>query len=680
MRPLILGAAILLFCFGPSVFSAFAQTGDEPENGVGAAAETGDQAYELPEVEVTGEYAAVQSPSTPVAAPYGPHNVVTEDQIKEQGSLDLLDTLRDVPGVFFSKRNIIGANTAASLYVRGRGYTHPSLDTVTSFDGVPRNGLIYGQSMADSFPVFAAAGVEVYKSPQPSNFGAGYALVNVEPKYMDEQGMEFEAGLSGGSFLTWAENAAFGWRKGRFDIYGAQSWVSSEGHIDHSGAYQQSYYLNMGFWINAYWNVRILGNYVDAETLQPPRKTANQRIALQTFKTDTVFTTATLNNEFDHLSGYLKIYFNNTDFSILDETGIPDEWSRQELMISGTKARETFSFWKGNEIISGFDFDWSRTSNKMYRVNRQVDTEFPDMSLFAPYAAVSQVIGKQEKFHLIPSTGLRGYLHSVWGNKAAPQAGAILGYNNTDLNFNYSFGVIYPAPAIIQSLINSKPDYDQEDLKKARPEIVYHYEAGVSHAWPDLVRINLSWFYDDGWDRIITGMSSGGIPGNASGFSYFKINGIEVSSSFSLEKNWRFMDSLSFFTGATWMKVSAKGEDGKEANRMPYTPDFSISGGFRWVFLEQFHLAGDYQHLGGLYAGGLMPEGNFIEPPEMSKLDDINLLNLRLGFGFDYKRWHIESAELFVSINNLLNKKYAYYTDYEMPGISFMIGGSFTLK
>jgi outer membrane receptor for Fe3+-dicitrate len=60
------------------------------------------------------------APVLPETDNYGSRrNVVTAEQIREQGSLDLLDTLRDVPGVMFSKRNVIGTNTGNSLYVRG---------------------------------------------------------------------------------------------------------------------------------------------------------------------------------------------------------------------------------------------------------------------------------------------------------------------------------------------------------------------------------------------------------------------------------------------------------------------------------------------------------------------------------------------------------------------------------
>jgi outer membrane receptor for Fe3+-dicitrate len=231
------------------------------------------------------EQRAAPAPALPETDLYGARcNVVTEERIREQASLDILDALRDVPGVMFSKKNGIGTNTGTSLYVRGRGYTHPSLDTTVSFDGVPRYGLIYGQTMADSIPVFAAGSVEIFKSPQPSSFGTGYAALNVIPKYQDEQGWSAETGFSGGSFLTLGENAAAGWRKGPFDLYAAQSWVSTEGHVVHSGSYQQSYYLNTGCWINAYWNIRLLGNFVDAETLEPPRTGQSKDDILSTFK------------------------------------------------------------------------------------------------------------------------------------------------------------------------------------------------------------------------------------------------------------------------------------------------------------------------------------------------------------------------------------------------------------
>jgi iron complex outermembrane receptor protein len=621
------------------------------------------------------------APVSPESDNYGAqHNVVSAEQIREQGSLDVLDALRDVPGVTFSKRNIAGTNTGTSVYVRGRGYTHPSLDTTVSFDGVPRFGLIYGQSMVDSIPVFSADSIEIYKYPQPSSFGAGYANINVSPRYMAEQGWEAEAGFSGGSFLTVGEDASFGLRKGRFDIFAAQSLVSTQGHVVHSGAYQQSYYLNLGLWINAYWNLRLLGNFVDAETLQPPRTAQSKSDILSTYKTGTFFSTATLNNEYDNAAGHIKLYYNFTDFRWLDDdVRNAGDWSRQDLNAWGLRAKEVFSFWKGSDITAGIDLDMNKTANEDHNtVSPSVITGFPLMTLVSPYLAISQFFSLGEKFYVIPSGGLRAFIHTVWDNSLSPQAGLVFGYDSLEFNVNYARGIIYPAPANIQGLVNSGA-VDTAALKQARPETVHHIEGGVSYKWRSFAAVNASYFYDDGRDRIVA--SGPDIPGNVSSVSYFRIQGAELGGSVSFTPDKLFLKRLEFFTGGTWItNISAKGEDGREVTRMPYTPVFSMSVGFKWTLLHNFRLSGDYQMLSGLYGGNLQNTASFTELTESARLDDIHLLNLRLGYSLQYRPWHIEDGEIFVSLNNALNRKYEYYAGYVMPGITFTLGGRIKFK
>jgi iron complex outermembrane receptor protein len=621
------------------------------------------------------------APTVPETDNYGArHNVVGAEQIREQGSLDILDTLRDVPGVMFSKKNGIGTNTGTSLYVRGRGYTHPSLDTTVSFDGVPRYGLIYGQTMADSIPVFAASSVEIFKSPQPSSFGAGYAAVNVTPRYQEEQGWSVETGFSGGSFLTLGENAAFGLRRGPFDVYAAQSWVSTEGHVVHSAAYQQSYYLNLGFWINAYWNLRLLGNFVDAETGEPPKTGQSKDDILSTFKTDTIFATATANNEYDNARGFVKLYYTFTDFKWLDEDRRnPGDWSRQALNAWGLRAKEALSFWKGSDLAAGIDLDMNQTVNEDHNtLAPSVITDFPLSILFSPYAAASQAFTPGKGFYLVPSTGIRGYVHSLWENSLSPQAGLVAGWNNLELSFSYARGIIYPAPANIQGLINAG-DFDAGELKKARPETVHHFEGGVSYKGPSQISVTASYFYDDGRDRIVA--AGPAVPGNVSSVSYFKVQGLEIGAAASLVRDWLMLKKIEAFAGFSWITgVRAKGDDGKEVARMPYTPVFSMSAGFKWDFLQGFHFGGDYQFLHDLYGGNLPRTATFTELSEAQRLEDIHLLNLRLGYAFVYEKWRLNQGEVFVAASNLLNRRYEFYRGNEMPGISFTLGGSLRFK
>ena len=51
------------------------------------------------------------NPVTPIHTRYGTqYNLVTEEQIKQQNSYDFQSTLRNVPGVMFQSKNLIGSS------------------------------------------------------------------------------------------------------------------------------------------------------------------------------------------------------------------------------------------------------------------------------------------------------------------------------------------------------------------------------------------------------------------------------------------------------------------------------------------------------------------------------------------------------------------------------------------
>jgi iron complex outermembrane receptor protein len=628
---------------------------------------------------LTLEEAWAASPALPQGDAFGgKRNVVSAEEIQEQGSLDLLDALRNVPGVMFSKRNAVGTNTGTSLYVRGRGYAHPSLDTTVSFDGAPRFGLIYGQTMADSIAVFTAGSVEVFKSPAPSSFGAGYAMVNVVPKYQSDQGWSVEGGISGGSYATLQENAAFGFRKGPFDMYAAESFVTTEGHVVHSGAYQQNYYVNTGYWINAYWNFRAIFNFSDAETLQAPAAGQSASDILATYKTDTIFATATLNNEYDRANGLLKLYFNHTDFDWLDENPrVEGDYSKQLLRGGGLRARETFSIVDGSFAV-GTDLDITMTTNEDHNTeSASVITRFPLSALFSPYAAASYTFRPGGDFYLIPQGAFRYYAHSLWDNSIAPQGGIVAGWRYLEIGGFYSRGIIYPAPATLQALINSG-GLDTADLGKAKPETVHHFEGNVSCNW-ETVALSLAYYYDDGQNRILA--SGTDAPGNAASAAYFRIGGLEAGGRLRIRRKGFFMEGLELTGSASWITtIRARGETGPEVDSMPYTPFFSATAAAKWDLAGGFRLGGDYQFLHKIYSGNLQYNASFTPLSESRRLSDIHLLNLRLSYSFEHKPWRLALCEVFAQANNVLNRTYEYYQGYTMPGITGSLGVNVTFK
>jgi iron complex outermembrane receptor protein len=656
----------------------------------------------LEEITVIGT--PYSNPVNPVNTLYGTqYNLVTEEQIKEQNAHDFQSILRDVPGVMFQSKNLLGSQTSHSLYIRGRGASHPSSDVAIEFDGVPRYGALFGQVLGDGIAVPTIDGIEIFKSPQPSEFGSGYAAVNILPKYMTKEGQEIIQTFSGGSYASFNESISGGVKKGPYDLYVSQSWVSTDGHVDHSRAQQQNYYANTGYQINSKWNIRLLANYVQSQTVAPMpyiTPTATNGVswpAAERFDTETMLTTLTLNHKHERLSGYLKAYLNETTFDLLQELqsangqryagGTGGLWSRQEISLYGIRAKEKFHFWPGGEILAGVDLDETELKNTQQtysglavaginggRASRVWD--FPNTLLFSPYLAVNQFIGKQEDFHIIPSAGFRYYHHSEFKDNSAPQVGLVAGYKHTDLNINYSRGVNYPSPVVLMNMVlaSSPVSNPSQYWKEIKPEIVDHYEIGLTHTWPETASLKATAFYDEGKDRVQAYMF-GAIPTLFNDpIGKYKISGLELTGSVTPVKD------LEFSAGATWLDSKATGSNGVEVDNMPYTPRFAFQAAVNWRFLDHYKLFMDVQHFSNLYQGTNSRTGtfNYTQLTDKDKLNDITLCNARVSYHFDYKGLRLNDSEIFLAVNNIFNQHYEYAKGYSMPGIT--IFGGYTVK
>ena len=683
--------------------------------GVAEEEEKKEEKTVLEEITVIGT--PYSNPVTPMNTRYGTqYNLVTEEQIKEQNAYDFQSTLRDVPGVMFRSWNLMGTQTSHSLYIRGRGASHPSADFAIEFDGVPHYGAIFGQVLGDSIAISTIGGIEVYKNPQPSQFGSGYASVNVLPKYLTKEGQEIILNFSGGSYYTFNESLSGGVKKGPFDIYVSQSFADTDGHRDsqnwavldgrrdHSGAQQQNYYANIGYQFNKEWNIRLLTNYVRSKTEAPmpdiiPTPTNGVSWpGAERYDTETFFTTLTLNHQYEHVIGYLKAYWSDTDFDLLQElrngrrysystnpvvraTG--GLWSRQEIGLYGIRGKEKLHLWPGGEILVGADLDMTNLKNTQRTftglaapgINGGLPKrvwDYPDITLFSPYLAISQLIGQSEGFHIIPSAGLRYFEHDEFKDKPASQIGLVTGYKHTDLNINYSRGVIYPSPVVVMNMVRTDLPVSNPSQywKGIKPEVVDHYEIGLTHTWPKIATLGVTAFYDKGKDRFQAYMF-GPIPTQFNDpIGKYKIRGLELTGTATPFKN------LECFAGATWMKAEATGYDGIERDKMPYTPGFQFQGGVTWKFLDHFRLFIDMQHLRDLYQGTNARSGNFNFPQltRKDKLDDITLVNARVSYRFDYRPLRLSDSEIFLVVNNIFNQDYEYNKGYPMPGTTFFAG------
>ena len=199
------------------------------------------------------------------------------------------------------------------------------------------------------------------------------------------------------------------------------------------------------------------------------------------------------------------------------------------------------------------------------------------------------MVGRSEGFHIIPSAGFRYFDHNEFKDKSAAQAGLVTGYGHTDLNINYSRGVNYPTPVVLMNFVltSSPVSNPSQYWEKIKPEVVDHYEVGLTHTWPKIASLGATAFYDKGKDRF-QAYFFGPIPTQFNDpIGKYEIRGLELTGTVTPVKN------LECFAGATWLEAKATGNNGIERDHLPYTPGFQFQAG------AQLDISGEFSALHG---------------------------------------------------------------------------------
>lgn len=621
---------------------------------------------DLGQVLVTAEEEA--SPALPQTSSLGMQsNRVSREQIESQAATDVNHALMLVPGVMTRSQTMMGGQTSHGIYVRGRGASHPGSDVAVLFDGVPRAGALYGQTLFDGISLGSVEAIEVFKSPQPANFGSGYAAVNMEPRKMKQFGQEATVSVAGGSHETVNEEVFAGYKNETMDVTAVQNWASTAGHVNHSRAQQQNYYLNTGWQLTPNQEIRFLANRTLAQTAQPNPKTGPRSV--DRYDTDTTFFTLTLNSRYEHSEGFLKAYYNDTRYDLLGEkTGTAD--SRQSMKLYGLRGKYSWSIAETTQLMVGMDLDRTETENRQHvRTGKTTYWDFPTMTLFSPYASVSHdwFVGDVT---VTPSVGVRSYSHSEFKDTVAPQAGLVVSNGFWRWNANYARGVNYPTPVALQGLVVRGSTSIAATWSTLKPEIVDHYETGIGFASDEENAVNLTAFYDRGRDRFRVNMSPNVPPTWNDPVGRYKVAGLEAS----VQKS--FGPDVKTFAAVTYMDVRATDDKGKLSKHLAYSPKWLVQAGVTWNITPAWKLYTDAQYVSGLWSGtNARPSGFGYATTE--KLKDFLLVNMKLSRTIEPPQGLPKNAEIFISVNNLLNRDYAWDAGYPMPGITAFAGAKF---
>ncbi len=586
---------------------------------------------------------------------------VSQQQIDNLNAQDITTALRKTPGVNISRYNQIGAfggGEGGAIFVRGMGASRPGAEIKTHVDGVPMYMSIWNHPLLDLMPVDPAGSVEVYKSPQPQHFGNAAAAVNIVPKEKRTRGFLTKTKIAGGSYDTFIGTAETAGKTERFNYYLGGGYRRSNGHRDHSEGEMQNAFGRFGYQLSRHWDVYAFGLFTDNFAEDPGEKGGSAETREGTYETRAFLTSLTLRHDYAGAEGYVKVYRNAGEGDWLNQ---PTETSgiREDLLndftFSGYKIRETISPWQGGELLAGLDWQKTEGDYRKYFSDGTTDHwDGHDFTLTEPYGALSHRFGEESGLHVIPSAGARYYDNSDFDGQWGPHAGLILGYDDFQFHTGYSRGVVYPgldvvvfSEEVIETLGTSWKDLD--------PEIMDHYEAGVSFQFAKSARAELTYFYNNGKDRYVIIFPPPPPP---------VYENVETYTTRGVETSFQAFpgEDITIFLGGTVLDT--------DPDDLPYSPEITVSSGVSWQFLPKWTIHLDGQYVDDMY---VTSRARVSGAEDTAPVDSYFLVNGKLSRAFELAGEEV-SGSVFIAGENLTDTDYEYLPGYPMAGINGTAG------
>ncbi|NOV32107.1 TonB-dependent receptor [Methylomonas sp. ZR1] len=597
--------------------------------------------------------------------------VVTEEQIRDQNALDLASVLKRTPGVQISRYNPVGAfggDQGGAVAIRGQGAGRPGSEIKTYIDDIPMYMATWNHPLLDLLPVNGMQSITVYKGPQPAINGNNFGSINLQTKAAAEDGLHGSGRLSGGFFGTITEQADVQGKYGDFDFSLAQGYAKSDGHRQNGYGELRNVMGKAGYQLNPQWRSDVTFLYADNRAGDPGQYGVTPPIG----EYDTVagMVAASVSHAHGDWQGKFTLYHNGGDGNWLRQntyfTGFADNRSNllSQYSMDGFRWKEQFSPWQGGTLTAGIDNEWlngkvtnlgSQTGNQVYQFAT------PTFRLTSPYLALSHDMVLSKDWVMVPSIGVRFYDHSHYQSKASPHAG--LSFVSDDLTVfgNVSNGVNYPgidAAANSGALSNVPlnlfsggflPNFSADGWQNLSPENVDHAEVGLKASPFKSTQIDLSFFIDNVKNRYVFDLTQGAYINYGS----YWMRGLEASVKQDLIADW------SLFAGLTLLNPSIP--------NLPYTPEQAVTAGINGP-IGPLRFSFDLQYQSRTWA---LNRARNVAEVNNQRVEAFTVANTRLAYPIAELG---KKGEVFVSVENLFDKRYVYRPGYQMPGIWGQIG------
>lgn len=587
----------------------------------------------LDEVVVTGSRYSTDIRHTPMTV-----SIINHQTLNENYQTNILPTLtQQVPGLFSTTRGVFGygvsTGAAGGIKIRGIG---SMANMLVLIDGLPQYAGLYGHPIADSYQTMLAEKVEVLRGPASMIYGSNAmgGVVNIVTRQMQEDGINTDITLQGGSYGTVQASATNRIRTGKFSSIVGADYGRTDGHRKNSEFEQVSGFVKLGYDLTQNWNLNGDINMTYFESSNPGT------VSNPYIDNDMMITrgaaTISVTDEYENTNGAFRAYYNWGHHHINDgyHPGATPQTSfyMHNDRMGGFSLYQSAKLFTGNRTTLGVDFQhygghaWNRSMT-----DRSV-TEIADKSVndIAGYLDIHQDITSW----MSADAGIRLDHHSVSGNEWVPQGGLTFRLpRNAQIKAMVSKGF---RNATIRELYMFRPA--NRDLE---PERIMNYEISFRQSLLEgKLNYGINLFYLNA-DNLITTTMVDGRPLNVN-TGKTEHSGVEADASYAINQHWHVNTNYSY------LHMSKPQES---------APTHKLFAGANYN-AGRFSANAGIQYIAGLYTVTGSNENK----------EEFWLLNLTAKYRIG------KSTHIFAKGENLLAQKYETIAGFPMPRATVMGG------
>lgn len=581
---------------------------------------------------------------------------VGESQVRELNAIDLSSALRRTPGVVVSRFNPVGSfggDEGGAVFVRGLGASRPGSEIKTYVDGIPFYMGVWNHALLDLLPIGGMERITVYKGPQPQSFGNTFAAIDLTPRRARTGGAAANLRVSAGSFATLVEQADLGLRLGDMEFSVAQGHARSHGHRDDAHGKLSNLMASGSARIHPQWRIGALLLGADNKVSDPGLE-GDPASKTGTFSTRGTLGAVSLAHDHGPWQGRAQLY-NNHGTGHWDNPAAAVVHSTFHL--SGLRWRETAQPWAGGELVAGLDIDRIQGS---VAFNGFTAFDGVSLRLASPHVAVTHTLNFSTGWTLTPSAGLRLYRHNVYGNRSAPHAGLVLAQGDAlAFRLNASRGLNHPGldAALLNAIVPPLAGAP-ESWRALKPEQMDHVELGARWAPASGTSLDVAVFNDSLKNRYVFAFPPAVALPSFTNLGSYRVRGLEAT----WQQQWN--PAWSSFAAVTLLTSSLAD--------LPYAPKRALAAGITWRE-GAWRVSGDAQAQGAMF---VLNKARADGAPNTARVGGFAVLNLRAAYALPVLG---PRGEVFVALENLADRRYAYRPGYPMPGRSGQVGFNLSL-